>query len=106
MRHPVIVGMAVLGLAAALVAGVDPWKALVAVLAFYLMMRLGILMLGGMARPIPEPPPAGELRKVKLAFRCEHCGAEVRMTVSPTQEPEAPRHCQDDMVLVTPVDDI
>lgn len=106
MQHPVIVGMAVLGAAATLVAGFDPWKVLVATLAFYAIMRIGVMMLGGMARPIPEPPPAGELRKVKLAFRCEHCGAEVRMTVSPTQEPEAPRHCQDDMVLMTPIDDL
>ena len=106
MRHPVVVGMAVFGAAAALIAGFDPWKVGVAALAFYLIMRLGILMLGGMARPIPEPPPAGELRKVKMAYRCEHCGTELKMTVSPTQEPEAPRHCQDDMVLVTPVDDL
>jgi hypothetical protein len=44
-------------------------------------------MLGGMARPIPEPPPAGELRKVKIAYRCEICGAEVRMTVAPQSQP-------------------
>lgn len=106
MRHPVIVGMAVLGLAAALIVGVDPWRSLAAAAAFYAIMRFGILLLGGMARPIPPPLPPGELRKVKIAFRCEHCGAEVRMTVSPTQEPEAPRHCQDDMVLMTPVDDL
>jgi hypothetical protein len=30
----------------------------------------------------------------------------VRMTVANDQMPEAPRHCMDDMELVTPVDDL
>ena len=56
------------------------------------------------SRRVPEAPAAGELRKVKIAYRCDICGTEVRMTVAPDQEPEAPRHCQDDMTLVTPVE--
>jgi len=43
---------------------------------------------------------------VKITYRCEICGTEVRMTVAPDQDPEAPRHCQDDMVMVTPIDDL
>jgi hypothetical protein len=61
-------------------------------------------MLGGLSRPVPEPPPPGELRKVKIAFRCSICGTEVRMTVSPNEEPQAPRHCQEDMDLMAPID--
>ena len=53
------------------------------------------------ARPVPEPPPAGELRKVRLTYRCSICGTEVRMTAATTR-PEPPRHCQEDMDLVSP----
>ena len=77
-----------------------------AAVACWLILRVGVLMLGGMARPIPEPPPAGELRKVKIAYRCEICGTEVRMTVAPDVEPDPPEHCQDEMASMTPVDDI
>ena len=63
------------------------------------------MMLRGMARPIPEPPPPGELRKVKLNFQCQICGTEVRMTLSTDQEPEAPRHCMQEMDMITPIED-
>ncbi len=104
MKHPVINGIVVAGAAAALVAGFSIVPVVVAALAAWLILRVGVLMLGGIARPIPEPPPAGELRKVKIAYRCEVCGAEVRMTVAPDEDPDPPRHCQDDMTLVTPVE--
>jgi hypothetical protein len=106
LKHPVIVGTVVLGAAAALLAGFPILSTAVAALAAYAILRLGVAMLGGLARPVPDPPPPGELRKVKLTYRCDVCGAEARMTVAPTEEPEPPRHCQDDMRLVTPVDDL
>lgn len=105
MRHPVIDGITVLVVVGALLTGVTLWKAVVAGLFIWVVLRLGVLMLGGLARPIPEPPPEGELRKVKLHYRCEICGTEVRMTVAADLDPEPPRHCQDDMTLVTPVED-
>lgn len=104
MKHPIVNGIVVVGAAAALLAGYGILAVLVAAVACWLILRVGVLMLGGMARPIPEPPPAGELRKVKIAYRCEVCGAEVRMTVAPDADPEPPRHCQDEMTLVTPVE--
>jgi hypothetical protein len=70
------------------------------------MVRVGFALLGGLGRPVPEPPPAGELRKVRLMYRCSICGTEVRMTVAADQDPEAPRHCLEDMDLMTPVDDL
>ena len=78
---------------------------IVAVVAFYMMMRVGLTMLRGLAQPIPEPPPAGELRKVKIMYRCAICGAEVRMTIAPHEDPEPPRHCLEDMDLVAPIED-
>lgn len=104
MKHPIVNGIVVVGAAAALIAGYGILAVVVAAVACWLILRVGVLMLGGMARPIPEPPPAGELRKVKIAYRCEVCGAEVRMTVAPDADPEPPRHCQDEMTLVTPVE--
>jgi hypothetical protein len=106
LRHPVILGVVALGAAAALIAGFSVGRVLVAAIACWVILRVGVLMLGGMARPVPEPPPAGELRKVKIAYRCEICGTEVRMTIAPDIEPDPPRHCQEEMSLMTPVDDL
>lgn len=78
---------------------------IVALVAFIVMMRVGLTMLRGLAQPIPEPPPPGELRKVKIMYRCAICGAEVRMTIAPHEDPEPPRHCLEDMDLVAPVED-
>ncbi len=78
----------------------------IAALAVLVVFKIGFAMLGGLAQPVPEPPPPGELRKVKITYRCSICGTEVRMTVANDQMPEPPRHCQDEMDLVTPVDDL
>ena len=61
-------------------------------------------MLRGIAKPIPQPPPAGEMRKVKLNYRCSLCGAEVRMTTAPNEDPDPPRHCQEEMDFVAPIE--
>ena len=105
-KHPVVDGLVIIGVVACIVGGFSPFKVIIAGIVAWLILRIGIMMLGGMARPIPEPPPVGELRKVKITYRCEICGTEVRMTVAPDQDPEAPRHCQDDMVMMTPIDDL
>lgn len=84
--------------------GVPLVKLLVAILFAYGFIRFGLAMLRGMASPIPEPPPAGELRKVKIQYRCTLCGVEARMTMSPDQEPDSLRHCMQEMDLVAPVE--
>ena len=63
------------------------------------MFRIGLAVLRMLATPIPEPPPVGELRKVKLQYRCSLCGTEVRMPVATEEAPDPPRHCMDDMEL-------
>lgn len=82
--------------------GVSIVRLIVAVVAGYLIIRAGLAMLRGMAAPIPEPPPPGELRKVKIQFQCQVCGTEVRMTMSTDEEPEPPRHCMQEMSIVAP----
>ncbi|HEY4376250.1 MAG TPA: hypothetical protein VGM93_03795 [Acidimicrobiales bacterium] len=81
-------------------------RVLIALLAIALFVRIGMKVLGGFARPVPAPPPPGELRKVRLTYRCSICSTEVRMTSANDQVPEPPRHCQEDMDLVTPADEL
>ncbi len=68
-----------------------------------IILRAGFIMLRGLARPIPEPPPPGELRKVKIQFRCAICGTEVRMTSANDEVPDPPKHCLEEMDFVAPV---
>ena len=100
------IGLAVLALAG-LVAGailLDLVKVAIAVAVAYAILRLGFGMLRGLAQPPPEPPEPGKLRKVKIQYRCNICGAEVRMTIAPDEDPEPPRHCLDEMDLVAPIE--
>jgi len=81
---------------------VSGFTVVLAVVAGAVIFRIGIASLQSLAQPVPEPPPAGELRKVKIQFRCEICGTEVRMTAANDEMPEAPRHCLEDMTFVAP----
>ena len=86
-----------------------PWpivNILLALLVAALLLKVGSTVLGSFARPVPEPPDPGELRKVRLTYRCTICATEVRMTMANDEVPEPPRHCMEDMELVTPVDDL
>lgn len=77
------------------------FKMFLAIVVFVALMRLGMFMLGGLARPHP-PPPEGQLRRVNLRYRCSICLTEVRMTQASEELPPPPRHCQEDMDLVAP----
>lgn len=72
----------------------------IAIGAAYLILRVGIAMLRALVAPTPEPPPAGELRRVKLRYRCPVCGLELRVTTAADEDPAPPRHCMDEMDLV------
>ena len=77
---------------------------LIAVVASAVLLKVGVAVLRALAMPRPTPPPAGELRRVKLLYRCDLCGTEVRMTTAPEENPDPPRHCMEAMELF-PVDD-
>ena len=98
--------LAVFVVVAWLLTGASPVALVIAAIAVFVLFKIGFAMLGGLAQPVPEPPPAGELRKVRLMYRCSICGTEVRMTVANDQMPDPPRHCLEDMELVTPVEDL
>jgi hypothetical protein len=76
---------------------------LVAVLVGVVILRVGVAMLRSLGTP-PPPPPPGEMRKVNLRYRCSVCGTELKMTLATEELPEPPRHCQEDMDLVAPVE--
>ncbi len=76
-------------------------KLLLAVVAFVVIMRLGMLILGGLARPHPPPEP-GLMRRVNLRYRCSICLTEVKMVQAAEELPPPPRHCQEEMDLIAP----
>ncbi len=82
------------------------WNVVIAVVVAFVLLRFGMKLLGGFARPVPAPPDPGELRKVRLTYECSICSTTVRMTMANDEVPEPPRHCMEDMDLVTPVDDL
>jgi hypothetical protein len=105
-KNPKTVVFAVFLVGVLLITGRSPMASVIAVAAAVVLFRLGFRMLRGFAAPVPEPPPPGELRKVRLVYRCGICSTEVRMTAANDEVPAPPRHCQDDMDLVTPVNDL
>jgi hypothetical protein len=101
---PTLVVMALLGLVAWLLTDASPLAVVIAVVAGWAILKAGFAVMSSLATPLPPPPPPGELRKVRLTFRCSICGTEVRMTSANDEVPEPPRHCQEDMDLVAPID--
>ena len=79
-------------------------RVLVAIVAAGIIISLGVWVLRGLARPVPPPPPRGEMRKVNLRYACVICGTEVKMTLATEELPEPPRHCLEEMQLVSPID--
>jgi hypothetical protein len=69
----------------------------------YVVWKTGIALLRSMSSPLPPPPPAGEMRRVNVRYRCDVCGMELRLTMAPDEDPPAPTHCLEEMVLVAPV---
>ena len=74
------------------------------VLAVTVAVAVYVVIAGVLAKfkiaPDEEVDPEAVV-PVNLRFRCIVCGAEVVMTAAQEgEEPDAPRHCREDMVLV------
>jgi hypothetical protein len=65
----------------------------------------GIGMLRSVTRPLPAPPPPGEMRRINVRYRCDVCGVELKITMAPDQDPPPPKHCLEDMTEVAPLYD-
>lgn len=74
----------------------------VGILFGVIVWKLGIGMIRGVTRPLPEPPPPGEMRKVTVRYRCDVCGLEIKTLLAPDEDPPPPRHCLEDMIVVAP----
>ena len=79
-------------------------KLLLSLVMFLVVMRVGFAVLRGLARPVPAPPPPGEMRRVNLKYACTVCGMELQIRKAGEELPEPPRHCLEDMELVAPVE--
>ena len=65
--------------------------------------KVGLAMLRSMTSPTPAPPPAGEMRRINVRYRCSVCGVELKMTMAPDEDPPPPKHCLEDMDLMAPI---
>jgi hypothetical protein len=72
----------------------------VALAMAFVIFKVGYALLASFSSPMPEPPPPGELRRVKLRYRCLQCGMELRVTQAADQAIDPPRHCMDEMDLI------
>ncbi|MGH9048412.1 MAG: hypothetical protein ACRDY4_01625 [Acidimicrobiia bacterium] len=78
----------------------DILRVVIALVAAVTIYVVGAAVLRKFKIAPPDDPDPAELRPVDVRFRCEVCGAEVTMTVSASDEPEAPRHCREDMTRI------
>lgn len=69
------------------------------------LWKSGMAMLWSLSRPVPEPLPAGEMRKVNVRYRCDVCGVELKLTRAPDEDPPPPKHCLEEMLVVAPLFD-
>ena len=71
----------------------------------WVLWKSGTGLLRSLGAPMAPPPPAGEMRKVNVRYRCSVCGLEIKLTLAPDQDPPPPRHCLEDMEIVAPLYD-
>jgi len=81
-------------------------KVFVALAAAVVIYLIGARMIGNFSKSEPPPDPSEiPLEDVDYRYRCIVCGAQAVLFSAPEGEvPEAPRHCREPMVLVTPVE--
>ncbi len=104
-RAPLLSRADSLGADSLMVGSVLGWtlRGLVALVAAVLIYVIGAAMIKTFhVDPADEPDP-DDVVPVDLRYRCIVCGAEVTMTSAQAgDEPDAPRHCREDMVPVLP----
>lgn len=96
--------LVVVAIGASMAFDASPWATLAAVILGAVILRGGWFFLRTVGTLPPPPPDPGTIRRVRLVYRCSVCGAEVRMTAAPSEDPEPPRHCMEDMDLVAPIE--
>lgn len=69
----------------------------------WVLWKVGSGMLRSMTQTLPPPPPAGEMRRVNVRYRCSVCGLEIKLTLAPDEDPPPPKHCLEDMEMIAPI---
>ena len=82
----------------------SPFAVVVAVLATYLLMRVGFGLLAGLAQPVPDAA-AGRAAQGQAHLPLQHLRHRGAHDDGQRRVPDPPRHCLEDMDLVTPVED-
>ena len=80
--------------------GTIVWVAIGLALVWFIW-KVGFGMLRSMTSSLPPPPPSGEMRRINVRYRCSTCGVELKLTLAPDENPPPPRHCMEEMVLVS-----
>jgi hypothetical protein len=78
----------------------DVVRVVLAIIVAVLVYVIGAGMISKFKAAPPEEPDPEDIKPVHLRFRCQVCGAEETMTAAHADDPEPPRHCREDMVLV------
>ena len=78
------------------------FRVVVALFAIVGIYVIGAAILAKFKIAPPAEPDPDQVVPVDLKFRCGVCGAEVVMTAAQADtEIDAPRHCREDMILVS-----
>jgi hypothetical protein len=82
------------------------FKVFAALAAAVVIYVIGARSIGNFSKSDPPPDPSEvELEDVDYRYRCIVCGAQLVLFAAPEGEmPDAPRHCREPMLLVTPVE--
>ncbi len=74
------------------------------VIAFVIYVSLAAILKKFWVRLDPDKENVA-MQDLNIEYECSICGSKVTMTMAPQGElPEPPRHCREDMVLLTPID--
>ena len=82
------------------------FKVIAAIAAAVVIYLIGARSIGNFSKSDPPPDPSEvDLEDVDYRYRCIVCGAQLVLYSAPEGDmPDAPRHCREAMVLVTPVE--
>jgi hypothetical protein len=81
-------------------------KVLAAVFAAVVIYLIGARSIGNFSKSDPPPDPSEvDLEDVDYRYACIVCGAQAVLFSAPEGDmPDAPRHCREPMLLVSPVE--
>ena len=85
----------------------DALRILAAAAAAVVLYLVGAGVVRNMAnaQPPPDEPDLDALADVDFRYQCIVCGAQAVLYAAPEGDaPEAPRHCREPMMLITPTE--